>query len=159
LRDRPRDIPTLVHHFVERYGAELASGAVDVADRTVDRLAAYEWPGNVRELENAIKRALVLATADVLTPESFEFLGSSAQESDGSTLEQRIAQESRAALEESEPRELHRKLLARVEKPLLETVLQHTGGNQLRAASLLGINRNTLRKKLTELEIDVPARG
>jgi two-component system nitrogen regulation response regulator GlnG len=159
LRERPTDIPPLVQHFVARYGPELAARSVDVAERAIERLTAYEWPGNVRELENAIKRALVLTTADVLSPDAFDFLGSNAAGSDESTLEQRVTQETRAALEEPNPRDLHRTLLARIEKPLLESVLQHTAGNQLRAASLLGINRNTLRKKLTELEIDVPARS
>jgi len=159
LRERPSDIPTLVHHFVARYGSELASGPIDVTERTVERLGAYDWPGNVRELENAIKRALVLATANVLPPEAFDFLSSPAAEADAATLEQRVSSEARAALEDPNLRDLHRLFLARIEKPLLETVLTHTGGNQLRAAALLGINRNTLRKKLTELEIDVPARA
>ncbi|MGI9430860.1 MAG: sigma-54-dependent transcriptional regulator [Myxococcota bacterium] len=159
LRDRPTDIPTLVHHFIARYGSELASGPIDVAERTVERLGSYDWPGNVRELENAIKRALVLTTANVLPPEAFDFLSSPAAEADAATLEQRVSIEAQAALEDPNVRDLHRQLLARIERPLLETVLEHTGGNQLRAAALLGINRNTLRKKLTELEIDVPARA
>jgi len=159
LRERPTDIPTLVHHFMGRYGSELASGPIDVAERTVERLGAYDWPGNVRELENAIKRALVLTTASILSPEAFDFLSCSAAESDAATLEQRVSLEAQAALEDPNVHDLHRLLLARIEKPLLETVLAHTGGNQLRAAALLGINRNTLRKKLNELEIDVPARA
>jgi two-component system nitrogen regulation response regulator GlnG len=159
LRERPTDIPTLVHHFVAHYADELASGTVDMPDRTVDRLTQYEWPGNVRELENAIKRALVLTTTELLTPDAFDFLRADARGADESTLEQRMVREARIALEEPNPRDLHRLLLSRIEKPLIETVLEHTGGNQLRAAALLGINRNTLRKKLTELEIEVPARA
>jgi len=159
LRERPTDIPTLVHHFVAHYADELASGTVDMPDRTIDRLAQYEWPGNVRELENAIKRALVLTTTELLTPDAFDFLRADARGADESTLEQRMVREARIALEEPNPRDLHRLLLSRIEKPLIETVLEHTGGNQLRAAALLGINRNTLRKKLTELEIEVPARA
>ena len=57
------------------------------------------------------------------------------------------------------PSEIYHQIMERIEQPLLETVLQHTGGNQLRAAALLGINRNTLRKKIVELRIDVPGRG
>jgi two-component system nitrogen regulation response regulator GlnG len=159
LRERPGDIPTLVHHFVERYGEELAAGPVSVAGDTIERLVGYGWPGNVRELENAIKRALVLTTADVLSPEAFDFLGLSAPGAEETSLEQRIAREVRAALDDPNARDLHRAILMRIEKPLLTSVLEHTGGNQLRAAVLLGINRNTLRKKLTELDIDVPGRS
>ena len=63
------------------------------------------------------------------------------------------------ALQSGEPAEIYRKLLERVERPLLETVLARTEGNQIRAAALLGINRNTLRKKISELGIVLPGKG
>ena len=68
-----------------------------------------------------------------------------------------MAAESDAALDAGED-DLHRRLLGRVERPLLERVLARTGGNQIRAAALLGINRNTLRKKIVELGIELPGR-
>ncbi|MFP6606982.1 MAG: helix-turn-helix domain-containing protein, partial [Myxococcota bacterium] len=67
--------------------------------------------------------------------------------------------EVKAALDDTDPSEVYRKILERVERPLLETVLARTGGNQIRAAALLGINRNTLRKKISELDISVPTRS
>ncbi|MEB2344788.1 MAG: sigma-54 dependent transcriptional regulator [Deltaproteobacteria bacterium] len=158
LRERPEDVPVLAEHFVARYATELGTAARYVSERTLDHLAAHEWPGNVRELENAIKRALVLAPHEVLAPEDFAFLrGAPAPAAAGGSLEDRVRDELRARLAAGED-DLHRKLLERVERPLLEAVLAHTGGNQLRAAAVLGINRNTLRKKISELEIVLPVR-
>jgi two-component system nitrogen regulation response regulator GlnG len=74
-------------------------------------------------------------------------------------LEGLLTSEVKAALADPEPSEVYRRILARVERPLLETVLAHTGGNQIKAAALLGINRNTLRKKIADLDISVPGRS
>jgi two-component system nitrogen regulation response regulator GlnG len=157
LRERREDVAPLVEHFVGRYAESLAGHRVAVSAEALARLVAWDWPGNVRELENAIKRALVLSTGDVLGPDDFAFLSAAApaaREARGPALEALVAEEVEAALASPEPSELFRRLLERVERPLLETVMARTGGNQLRAAALLGINRNTLRKKLTELGID-----
>jgi two-component system nitrogen regulation response regulator GlnG len=162
LRERREDVPALVEHFVERYGESLAERRPLVSAAALERLGAHDWPGNVRELENAIKRALVLAAGDVLGPDDFAFLdaapaaGPAPAPAAGPALEALVAQEVEAALASADPGDLFRRLIERVEKPLLETVLAKTGGNQLRAAALLGINRNTLRKKLTELGIGLP---
>jgi len=158
LRERPDDIPVLAEHFVARYAAELGTEARFVSERTLEYLATHDWPGNVRELENAIKRALVLTAHEVLAPEDFAFLqGAPAPEAAGGSLEELVRDEVRDQLAADED-DLHRKLLERVERPLLEAVLAHTGGNQLRAAAVLGINRNTLRKKISELGITMPTR-
>jgi two-component system nitrogen regulation response regulator GlnG len=159
LRERREDIPALVEHFLARYDESLAGRRLVVSDAAMDVLRRHDWPGNVRELENAIKRALVLAQGDVLGPDDFAFLKAapaSAPTAAGAdtSLEGLVAQTIEALLAGPEPSDLFHALLARVEKPLLETVLARTGGNQLRAAALLGINRNTLRKKLTELGIE-----
>jgi two-component system nitrogen regulation response regulator GlnG len=159
LRERREDIPALVEHFLARYDESLAGRRLVVSDAAMDVLRRHDWPGNVRELENAIKRALVLAQGDVLGPDDFAFLEAapaSAPAAAGAdtSLEGLVAQTIEALLAGPEPNDLFHALLARVEKPLLETVLARTGGNQLRAAALLGINRNTLRKKLTELGIE-----
>ena len=160
LRERSEDIGLLARTFVSRYAGELSEGPVELADPAIARLEAYAWPGNVRELENAIKRALVLHSGAVLTPDDFDFLerASTGKGGEAPTLEELVAHEANAALEGPEPSELYRGLLERVERPLLEAVLSKTEGNQIRAAALLGINRNTLRKKIGELEIDVPTR-
>ena len=161
LRERIEDVRTLAHHFTERYAPELAEGPVSLPDATVERLERHTWPGNVRELENAIKRALVLSTDEVLAPSKFDFLESTTPAPAPTTsLESLVTSEVEALLARSEDEgDLYREIQERVERPLLEVVLERTGGNQIRAAALLGINRNTLRKKITELAIELPKRG
>jgi two-component system nitrogen regulation response regulator GlnG len=157
LRERGDDIRTLAQHFVERYAGELAEGRVCLAEAALQHLEAYDWPGNVRELENAIKRALVLASTNVLSPHDFDFLKGSAA-TEGESLVELVEREVKEALADTEAREIHRTMLESVERPLLATVLAHTEGNQIRASALLGINRNTLRKKIAELGIELPVR-
>jgi two-component system nitrogen regulation response regulator GlnG len=160
LRERPEDVGVLAEHFIQRYAQELTGEPHFLSESALERLSAHHWPGNVRELENAIKRALVLADAEVLSPDDFSFLeGSEAGMASGADLEGLLTSEVKAALADPHPSEVYRRILARVERPLLETVLAHTDGNQIKAAALLGINRNTLRKKITDLEISVPGRS
>ena len=159
LRERPEDVAVLAQHFVGRYAAELGTVARWLSEATLEHLASHDWPGNVRELENAIKRALVLASHEVLSPEDFAFLqGAPAAASQGGSLEELVRSEALAQLRGPEDGELYRRILERIERPLLEATLLHTGGNQLRAAALLGINRNTLRKKIVDLAIALPGR-
>ncbi len=159
LRERSEDIKVLAEYFITGYANDLAGGARFLADSAAAFLSRYPWPGNVRELENAIKRALVLSTGEVLTQEDFAFLESEAAEPDAADLLRRlIERDVQNALENRETGEIYRAWLERVERPLLETVLSHTDGNQIRAAALLGINRNTLRKKITDLGIVLPGR-
>jgi len=159
LRERRDDIAVLAQHFASRYASELGTEARFLSEATLEHLAAYDWPGNVRELENAIKRALVLASHEVLSPDDFGFLRSPAEPpSEGGSLEELVRDEALAELRGPEDGDLYRRILERVERPLLEATLLHTGGNQLRAAALLGINRNTLRKKIAELRVSLPGR-
>jgi two-component system nitrogen regulation response regulator GlnG len=159
LCERREDIKILVEHFMARYADELSDGDPFLPDETIEFLREYDWPGNVRELENAIKRALVLASGDVLQHDDFAFLDVPAAAGEaGNDLSQLVTAEVHAALDGPETGDIYRGLLERVERPLLETVLARTDGNQIRAAALLGINRNTLRKKITDLGIDVPRR-
>ncbi|MDJ0869993.1 MAG: sigma-54 dependent transcriptional regulator [Myxococcota bacterium] len=159
LRERREDIPVLAQFFVARYAEELGTAARFLSRESVEHLAGHDWPGNVRELENAIKRALVLASHDVLVPEDFGFLvGGDEVGTAGSSLEELVREETRTALAEPEPKDVYHRVLERIERPLLEATLEHTAGNQLRAAGLLGINRNTLRKKISELRVRLPGR-
>jgi two-component system nitrogen regulation response regulator GlnG len=159
LRERREDIPTLAEHFMARYAEDLSGGPRWLADATVERLSEHDWPGNVRELENAIKRALVLSSGDVLSREDFSFLDERpAAEQPQAELAELVTREVEAVLAEPETREIYRQILERVERPLLEAVLAQTRGNQIRAAVLLGINRNTLRKKIVDLGIQIPGR-
>ena len=164
LRERREDVSALVEHFLDRYGESLAGRRPLLSAAALAALTRHAWPGNVRELENAIKRALVLMQGDVLGPDDFDFLDATPSSpapvaEDTGRLEALVVREVEARLTTPEAQDLFRELLERVERPLLETVLTHTGGNQLRAAALLGINRNTLRKKLTELGIEPASRG
>ncbi len=156
LRERPDDIAVLARTFVSRYASELSEGPTSLDDSALKRLEAHDWPGNVRELENAIKRALVLRTAGILTSDDFSFL--TRIDPEAAELEQLVAQKVEAALAEPEPSDIYHRILESVERPLLAAVLARTEGNQIRAAALLGINRNTLRKKIGELELSLPTR-
>jgi two-component system nitrogen regulation response regulator GlnG len=162
LRERRRDIPLLVEHFLAKYAEEL--GERGVAGEALDRLVGYGWPGNVRELENVVQRAMVLATTGVILPEHLpiEPVSAAASAAVDSSLEEIIERkllECVRGLRARGSANLHDLMLALVEKPLLRAVLRETGGNQVRAAQILGINRNTLRKKLTEHGIDPDALG
>jgi two-component system nitrogen regulation response regulator GlnG len=157
LRERRRDIPLLVEHFLAKYGPEL--GERGVAPEALDRLVGHDWPGNVRELENVVQRAMVMATSGVILPEHLPIgpVSAAASVAVDATLEEIIERklvECVRGLREHASANLYDLMIALVEKPLLRAVLRETGGNQVRAAQILGINRNTLRKKLTEHGID-----
>ncbi len=159
LRERAEDIPVLAAHFAERYSEELQTDSRYLSDDALRVLSAHPWPGNVRELENAIKRALVLGHREVLDGSDFAFLTDEQRgPSSIQSLEERVRSEAESAFREEGQVELYRNFVERVERPLIEAALAFTNGNQLRAATLLGINRNTLRKKITELDIQLPVR-
>jgi len=158
LRERRRDIPLLVEHFLAKYAAEL--GERGVAPEALDRLVGYDWPGNARELENVIQRAMVMATSGVILPEHLPIgpVSAAAAVAADSPLEEIVERkliECMRGLREQASANLYDLMIGLVEKPLLRAVLRETGGNQVRAAQILGINRNTLRKKLVEHGIDV----
>ena len=158
LRERRRDIPLLVEHFLAKYAGDL--GERVVAPEALDRLVGYDWPGNVRELENVIQRAMVMATAGVILPEHLPIgpVSAAAAVAVDAPLEEVIERkliECVRGLREHASANLYDLMIGLVEKPLLRAVLRETDGNQVRAAQILGINRNTLRKKLVEHGIDV----
>jgi two-component system nitrogen regulation response regulator GlnG len=157
LRERRRDIPLLVEHFLAKYAAEL--GERGVAPEALDRLVGHDWPGNVRELENVVQRAMVMAQSGAVLPEHLPIgpVSAAASVAIDATLEEIIERkllECVRGLREHASANLYDLMIGLVEKPLLRAVLRETGGNQVRAAQILGINRNTLRKKLTEHGID-----
>ena len=158
LRERRRDIPLLVEHLLAKYAAEL--GERGVAPEALDRLVGHDWPGNVRELENVVQRAMVMATSGVILPEHLPIgpVSAAASVAVDAPLEEVIERkliECVRGLREHASANLYDLMIGLVEKPLLRAVLRETGGNQVRAAQILGINRNTLRKKLVEHGIDV----
>jgi two-component system, NtrC family, nitrogen regulation response regulator GlnG len=156
LRERRGDIPLLVEHMLAKYAESL--GERVIAADALDRLVGYAWPGNVRELENVIQRAMVMASAGVILPEHLP-IGpvSAAVVGTDASLEEIIEKkmhECVRGLRGHTSANLHGLMVGLVEKPLLRAVMRETKGNQVRAAQLLGINRNTLRKKLKEHGID-----
>ena len=153
-------MPLLVDHFLAKYAGDL--GPRVVAPEALDRLVGYEWPGNVRELENVVQRAMVMATGGVVMPEHLPIgeVSAAASVAVDATLEDVIERrllDCVRGLRARASANLYDLMTSLVEKPLFRAVLRETGGNQVRAAQLLGINRNTLRKKLKEHGIDPDA--
>ncbi|MHB1207368.1 MAG: nitrogen regulation protein NR(I) [Rhodospirillaceae bacterium] len=164
LRQRGEDIPELVGHFLAQSADEgLAPKALSSA--AMDRLKAHRWPGNVRELENLIKRLVALYGEPVIGPEviEMELAGSNAaraaEEGQPTTLAGTIERHLRDYFESHNgslpPRGLYDRVLRELERPLISLTLSATRGNQVKAAEILGLNRNTLRKKIRDLEIGV----
>jgi two-component system nitrogen regulation response regulator GlnG len=155
LRERLEDVPALVEHFVERFSRELNVPKRWPTEGAIRLLSAQPWPGNVRELENAIKRALVLASGDVITEDDLRGAvdARGGAETDWTSL---VRSELREMLDaEGEPAAPgpYWSFVQRLERAVISEALGRSGGNQIQAARLLGINRNTLRKKIAELEI------
>jgi len=158
LRKRKDDIVPLAEFFMQKYQAG-ETGKKLLTPETLKILRAYDWPGNVRELENAIQRAITLSQGDKIFPDALPPQifkpGQGAHLSFENFLEEKLADlvERMGGLDRGD---IYSMVLQRVEKPLITLVLKKTEGNQVRAASLLGINRNTLRKKIKELGIRGP---
>jgi two-component system nitrogen regulation response regulator GlnG len=166
LRDRREDIPLLVEHFLKQFAAGQGGGEPKVCSgEALERLLQRRWPGNVRELENVVNRACVQAPASLILPEHLPPFpapaeGEADQDREGIRTQFRAGVRAELRrLHTSKDGSLHDYFVSCLERPLLEAVLERTGGNQLKAADLLGINRNTLRKRIRELKIEAPRRG
>ena len=158
LRDRRGDIPELIEFFIEKANRELGASFVGVTDDARELLVRHRWPGNVRELENAILRATVLARGGrTLVRDDFQLAGQPrAATADALPLEEAVRRRLADLLAaDGGTGDLHALVIGAVERPLIEVVLERAGGNQVKAAEMLGINRNTLRKRITELGIEV----
>jgi two-component system, NtrC family, nitrogen regulation response regulator GlnG len=159
LRERRDDIPSLVEFFIQRAQLELGVPARKCTDEALAALKRYNWPGNVRELENMIQRAALLSPDQQLTPSDFPgLLANGGKGGNDCSLEMLIAnklQNSLAQMDVNELDHLYDMVLHQMERPLIKIVLDKTRGNQVRAAEILGINRNTLRKKIQVLGIDI----
>jgi two-component system nitrogen regulation response regulator GlnG len=169
LRERAEDIPDLVRHFfelAEREGLQ----AKRVSRGGLDAMMRYPWPGNVRELENLVRRLSALYPQDEISEEIvLSELGSNSVSSPVSTgeavlpedvslgqaVEQYLQRHFRSFGSDLPPPGLYQRILAEVEYPLVLAALAATQGNQIKASELLGVNRNTLRKKIRELGVDV----
>jgi two-component system nitrogen regulation response regulator GlnG len=165
LRERAEDIPALARHFLSANRQKgLPAKTLDQA--AVERLKAYRWPGNVRELENLMRRLAALYPQEtigeeVIAAELAETTGAEPepQAREPETLAQAVERHLRAYFashKDGLPSPgVHDRIIQEIERPLIQLTLAATRGNQIRAAHVLGLNRNTLRKKIRELEIPV----
>ena len=162
LRDRTEDIGLLAQHFLMMAAKDgLPMRKID--DGAVAQLMAMPWRGNIRELKNLIYRLALLCREDTITESTIHQFVEPAHDVDppiqGASFEAAVAQFLRDQRQRGNLREkLYPRALAQFEIPLLQHVMKQVKGNQLKAAALLGINRNTLRKKLTDYGIG-PAGG
>ncbi|MFV3130106.1 nitrogen regulation protein NR(I) [Niveispirillum sp. KHB5.9] len=165
LRERTEDVPALVRHFLNQ-AAQQGLPAKTVDNAAMDRLKRYRWPGNVRELENMVQRLAALYSQEVI---SLDVIDTELAEANPAAAPvQEPVNEGLSAAVERHLREyfaahkdgipaagLYDRILREVERPLLSLSLTATRGNQIKAAHMLGLNRNTLRKKIRDLDIQV----
>lgn len=168
LRERVDDIPLLVEFFLARI--ERDGGPMRLfSDDASELFRAYSWPGNVRQLENAVKRLVLTASGEEITRSEAEMVLGSQPEAvplisggESEKLSGSVARHLKRYFDLHgnmlPPPGLYGRILREIELPLIEIALDATGGNQAKCADLLGINRNTLRKKITELDIHVTRR-
>jgi len=166
LRERIEDIPALTQHFLAMAHGE-GLPLKTVAPEAMARLKAHGWPGNVRELENLVRRLAVLVSEETIEAEVIEAeleqtrLGEPGGDDNGSddsiagAVERHLERYFRAYGETTPPAGIHAQILREVERPLITRTLEATRGNQLKAADILGLNRNTLRKKIRDLDIQL----
>ncbi|MBY0352169.1 response regulator [Tabrizicola sp.] len=168
LRERVEDIPLLADHFLARGERDLGT-VRRLSQPAADLIRAYSWPGNVRQLENTIRRLLVTATdTDIARSEVELVLGQQPSPEpltgigEGDRLSASVTRHLRRYFDlhggQLPPVGVYQRILREVEAPLIEIALDATAGNQAKCADLLGINRNTLRKKITDLDIRVNRR-
>jgi two-component system, NtrC family, response regulator AtoC len=154
LRDRLGDIPLLAEHFLAKYARECRKGTLKFAPQTLDKLLRHRWPGNVRELENVVERLVALATDATLPPELLppELRGerTARSEAGGADLDTQLRHLVVAACRDrGRDGMLHQQVVGAVERALIEQVMAECDDVQVKAAQRLGINRNTLHKKLS----------
>jgi two-component system nitrogen regulation response regulator GlnG len=168
LRERVDDIPLLVDYFLARLEREGASMRV-FSDDARELFRAYSWPGNVRQLENAVKRLVLTARGEEISrseaetvlgtqPEAVPLLSGGESEKLSGSVARHLKRYFDLHGNMLPPPGLYGRILKEIELPLIEIALDATGGNQAKCADLLGINRNTLRKKITDLDIHVTRR-
>ena len=165
LRERLEDIPDLVRHFL-RIAEKEGLPPKNFESAAIERLKRYHWPGNVRELENLVRRLSAIYAQDIVTGEMVESeLASAARPSYpdatepagdlSEAVERFLADYFTGFGQDLPPSGLYTQIVRKVEAPLITAALAATRGNQIRAADLLGLNRNTLRKKIRDLGIKV----
>lgn len=147
LRERPADVKPLAEYFIQHYAKELGKEILGISDEALILLEKYPWPGNVRELQNCIERAVLVCDTGIIEPRHI-------------FLEPVSIKKSQAPPRESEKSEIAQEFipysLAEIEKEHIRRVLEYCNWNQVKAAELLGIHRNTLRQKINEYKLTPP---
>jgi DNA-binding NtrC family response regulator len=147
LRTRKEDLPDLIQYFITKHCAQLQSETVALSSETVQLLKTYDWPGNVRELENVLKRAILLCKGKVITPELVaEDLRAHEAPAPTSPFD-RLALFVPGDFEQYHGK-LYETAVSELERDLIVAVLKKVGGNQVRAAQLLGISRMMLHDRM-----------
>ncbi|MDX8397906.1 MAG: sigma-54 dependent transcriptional regulator [Mariprofundaceae bacterium] len=160
LRQRRSDIPELAEVLLQQAATELSMTAPILLDDAIDLLQRYDWYGNVRELKNVMRRLAVLTPGASITLSDVALvLGHDESKATHGleTLDEAVTRCLRTYIDQlgyAQPTGLHRHLLAMIEPPLLHLVLDKCQGNQLKAADMLGLNRNTVRKLIRQYELD-----
>jgi two-component system nitrogen regulation response regulator GlnG len=155
LRERGEDLPLLVQFYLRRVSRELGREVREVAAEALEGLRRYSWPGNVRELQSVLKQALLRAHGPVLLPDflpEFPEAPAALVAAPGGSLDPEAFLRQRLS---PDARDLYAEAHRELDRVLLPRVLEYTGGNQHRAALLLGIARKTLRQKLRDLGLHV----
>jgi len=164
LRDRVEDIPDLARSFLLRASREgLPAKTID--QTALDRLKIHSWPGNVRELENLVRRICALYGEDLITSRIIERelqeqapppMGEDGPMTLSALVERHLSSHFADQPDGVPAPGLYDRILEEMERPLIRLTLAATRGNQVRAADILGLNRNTLRKKIVDLGVDLP---
>jgi transcriptional regulator with GAF, ATPase, and Fis domain len=157
LRERREDIPLLAAYFLERLAEEHRVDPPELTPEMVRALSGYDWPGNVRELENYMERAVVLASGRPLMPDLLAPPGQAERrwrplKARGGDFQALVQQLVRLGIQTLPEGTLNERIVKAVERELIEQVLQQCGGVQVAAAQRLGINRNTLHKKVEDYQ-------
>jgi transcriptional regulator with GAF, ATPase, and Fis domain len=162
LRKRGEDVPLLLQHFLTRATRELNKPEIEgLSPEALERLTSYSWPGNVRELQSIIRQAVLATTGTVVVPDSLpaEVLGKSPQSNATPSSGNDAAPADLHAFIEARLREntsdLYAEALEFMERMLITRVLQETGGNQSKAAGVLGITRGKIRDRIAAFDISV----
>jgi DNA-binding NtrC family response regulator len=157
LRERKEDIPELVSYFLKKFNRELKKGLVGITPSAMEKISSYGWPGNVRQLENVLKRAIVLCQGEWILEEQLLFeKGWERREAEEELGKKNIENLLDALFEELSKTPVSSQdldMISNLERGLILRALQKTKGNQLKAATLLGIHRSTLRGKMEKYNI------
>jgi DNA-binding NtrC family response regulator len=159
LREKLEDIPSLVDYFIQKFNHEFNKNVKKISPEVIKHLKNYKWPGNVRELENAIQTAVVMSKKDVLLLDNFPLFTQKLAVINPQMLQQvsnyeKVFQDTVKSILKNPvifaDGELYKRVMADLEKSLIEAVLDENNKSQSKSAKILGISRNTLRSRMKE---------